>query len=43
LKLATANRTTLAGTALEALACSNGEVKAMVAPRAWTRVAVYPA
>ena len=43
LKLAKANRTTLAGTSLEVLTCSNGEVKATVAPRAWTRVAVYPA
>ena len=41
LRPARANRTTLSGAPLEALPC-NGEVRVSVAPRAWTRVAVYP-
>ena len=40
---ARANRTLLSGMAGEVLACSNGQVRVTVAPRAWTRVAVYPA
>ena len=37
-----ANRTTLAGAPLEALACNKGEVRITVVPRAWTRLVVYP-
>jgi len=37
-----ANRTTLAGAPLEALDCANG-VTISVGPRAWTRLAIYPA
>ena len=42
LKPAKANRTTLSGEVLEALPV-NGKVQFTVAPRAWTRVAIYPA
>ena len=42
LKPAKANRTTLSGDVLEALPV-NGKVQFTVAPRAWTRVAIYPA
>lgn len=42
LKPAKANRTSLSGEIVEALP-ANGEVKVSVGPRAWTRVAVYPA
>lgn len=42
LKPARANRTRLSGDALEALPVSAGEVRASIAPRAWTRIAVYP-
>jgi alpha-mannosidase len=43
IKPAKANRTSLSGEKLEDLPVANGEAKVSVAPRAWTRVAVYPA
>jgi len=42
LRPARANRTSLSGEAGESLPVRDGEVQVSVAPRAWTRVAVYP-
>jgi hypothetical protein len=42
LKPARANVTSLSGEAGEAVAVDGGVVTAMVGPRAWTRLAVYP-
>ena len=41
LKLKRANRTSMSGEVIEALNCT-GDVHVSVAPRAWTRIAVYP-